>query len=409
MKDPNLYLAIDNCFACKRWVKPIDWMLLIRDLGLTMVEQSADTECDPLYLGSGYIREWISLVRQASEKTGVRVKNVYSGHGTYSTCGLAHWHDGARLRFRERWMKPQADTARALDAGFGFFAHGFENSVLQEKKLYEERLHTLYDDLAELAAYAGQSGLSYIGLEQMYAPHMPPWTIEGTGELIRQVFMRANAPMYITLDIGHMNGQQYFLKPDPDKIRSSIQAAATGIEVQRPWLGSARAHELYRLAAGGALSPEDAAEQIAEDMDENPHLFAKPVDGDIWSWVTALGKYAPIVHLQQSDGKSSPHWPFSKAFNAKGVASGEKLIESLSRAFQQPDVPGMPETTDEVVLTLEPFMATAANPYNVVDEIAESIAYWRKFIPYDGIRLSEACALLNKGTSAYLGRNGAAL
>ena len=41
----KLYLAIDNCFACKRWVKPMDWMLLIRDLGLTMVEQSTDTEC----------------------------------------------------------------------------------------------------------------------------------------------------------------------------------------------------------------------------------------------------------------------------------------------------------------------------------------------------------------------------
>ena len=160
MKDPKLYLAIDNCFACKRWVKPVDWMLLIRDLGLTLVEQSADTECDPLYLGSDYIHEWISLVKQGSEKTGVCVKNVYSGHGTYSTCGLAHWHDGVRLRFREQWMKPQADTARALDAGFGFFAHGFENSILQEKKIYDERLNTLYDDLAELAAYAGQIGLS---------------------------------------------------------------------------------------------------------------------------------------------------------------------------------------------------------------------------------------------------------
>ena len=362
MKDPKLYLAIDNCFACKRWVKPMDWMLLVRDMGLTMVEQSADTECDPLYMGSDYTREWIELVRRGSDRTGVCVKNVYSGHGTYSTCGLTHRHDGVRLRFREHWMKPQADAARALGAGFGFFAHGIENSALQSKELYEERLNTLYGDLAELAGYAEQKGLSYIGLEQMYAPHMPPWTIEGAGELIRQVFARAGAPMYITLDIGHMNGQQFFLKPESKEIIRSLRAAISGMDVRRPWLGSARAHELYHLAVEGMLSPENAAECIVRDMNENPHLFARPVDGNIWSWIETLGKYSPIVHLQQSDGKSSPHWPFSRTFNEKGVASGEKLIDSLARAFERPDAPGMPEAVDEVVLTLEPFVGTAANP-----------------------------------------------
>ena len=90
MQDPKLILCIDNCFACKRWVKPMDWMRLIRSMGVTWVEQSADTECDPLYMDARYTKDWIELVRQGGEKTGVRVKNVYSGHGTYATCGLAH-------------------------------------------------------------------------------------------------------------------------------------------------------------------------------------------------------------------------------------------------------------------------------------------------------------------------------
>lgn len=394
MKDPVLYLAIDNCFACKRWVRPLDWMLLIRDMGLTLVEQSADTECDPLYMGDEYMRQWIELVKRGSEKTGVRVKNVYSGHGTYSTCGMAHWHDGVRLRFREQWMKPQADIARSLDAGFGFFAHGFEHGVLQSRADYEARLNGLYDDLAELSSYARQIELSYIGLEQMYAPHMPPWTIDGTRELIRQVYARSGAPMYITLDVGHMNGQQYFLKPDVKTIADGIRAAASGKDAARLWLGSSRAHDLFRLAARGAIPAEDAAARIVQDMDQTPQLFAQPVDGDVWSWIEALGKYSPIVHLQQSDGKSSPHWPFSRAFNEKGMIRGEKLIRCLAHAFEQPDAAGMPEAVDEVVLTLEPFVGTAANPYRAVDEIAESIAYWRKFVPYDGIRLSEAQALL---------------
>ena len=49
--DPKLSLAIDNRFASKRWTRPADWMQLIKDLGITLVEASADTECDPLYLG----------------------------------------------------------------------------------------------------------------------------------------------------------------------------------------------------------------------------------------------------------------------------------------------------------------------------------------------------------------------
>lgn len=399
MKDPKLYLAVDNCFACKRWVKPMDWMLLIRDMGLTLVEQSADTECDPLYMGENYTREWIDLVKKGGEKTGVRVKNVYSGHGTYSTCGLAHWHDGVRLRFREQWMKPQANTARTLGAGFGFFAHGFEQSFLQSKGLYEDRLNLLYDDLAELAAYARQIGLSYIGLEQMYTPHMPPWTISGATQLLQAVAARAGAPMYITLDIGHMNGQQYFQKPSYEDVVSLIRSTRSGAQASRPWLGSEHANALFDAALDDDTEAEGVALSIARDMEKNPHLFAKERDGVIWNWVECLGQYAPIVHLQQTDGKSSPHWPFSEKYNELGIASGKRLIESLATAFEKPEVPGMPETVDEVVLTLEPFVGTAANPYKAVEEIAESVAYWREFVPRDGMRLSEAHAILKQKTS----------
>lgn len=59
----------------------------------------------------------------------------------------------------------------------------------------------------------------------------------------------------------------------------------------------------------------------------------------------------------------------------------------------------MPEAVGEVVLTLEPFVGTAANPYRAIEEIAESIAYWRKYVPRDGMRLSEVRVLLQENTS----------
>ena len=49
---PRIYLAIDNCFASKRWSTPADWMKVISDAGIYYVEASADNECDPLYSGT---------------------------------------------------------------------------------------------------------------------------------------------------------------------------------------------------------------------------------------------------------------------------------------------------------------------------------------------------------------------
>ena len=54
--DPIIYLGIDNCFASKRWARPSEWTRVIRDLGLRYVEASADTECDPLYMGAEFTK-----------------------------------------------------------------------------------------------------------------------------------------------------------------------------------------------------------------------------------------------------------------------------------------------------------------------------------------------------------------
>ena len=390
--DPRLTLCIDNCFAYKRWVKPLDWMLLIRDMGLTHVEQSADTECDPMYMGADYMRQWTEWVRRDSEKTGVRVVNVYSGHGTYTTCGLTHWHDGVRRRFLDEWMKAQVDTASRIGAGFGFFAHGFQHSDLQSPETHRGRLETLYDDLAKLAEYAREKRLPGLAIEQMYTPHMPPWTIRGAEALMRAVYARRGAPMNITIDLGHMNGQQFFQRPERDAILRSIREGT-----RAPWLGTEAAHKLHRAAARGEIDVERAADDIMTDVARNPHLFAGPEDCSIWNWVEALGQRANIVHLQQTDGKSSPHWPFTEAYNRIGVASGERLITSLAAAFDRPALAGLPGPVDDIALTLEPFVGTAANPYAAIDDIAQSVAYWRRFIPRDGMRLSEAVALLKDG------------
>lgn len=394
MTDPKLYLGIDNCFAYKRWTLPDEWMRVIHELGLKYVEASADTELDPLYMGPEHTKRWIEIAREECGKWDIVIKNVYSGHGTYATAGIAHWAEEVRRRFIDDWMKAQIDTANAFSAGFGFFAHGFDEMYLQSHELYMRKLDELYDSLAEIAAYAKETGMNYCGLEQMYTPHMPPWTIDGTKTLLGEVSARAGAPFYTTVDLGHMNGQQFFLKPcEADILRLIVQARA-GTPQKRVWMGTEKAMRIYRAACSGEMDAQAAAAQILADAEANPHLFAQPVDGDIWAWVRALGCYSPIIHLQQSDGKSSPHWPFSENYNRIGVVSGEKLIASLAEAYAQPDDSAMPPACGEITLTLEPFLGTAGNTYDMLDELHESVAYWRRFVPKDGMRLSEAAQLL---------------
>ena len=387
--DPIIYFGIDNCFASKRWIRPEEWMRIIHGLGIKYVEASADTECDPLYMGCEFLADWAEDVRAHQGKWDIGVRSLYSGHGTYATSGLTHYDRRVILRFRDEWMKKQMDIAASLGAGFGFFAHGFEELLLQDEALYQAKLDELYDTLADLAVYGQKIGISGISLEQMYTPHMPPWTIRGAGELLREVYRRGGSPFYLTLDLGHMNGQQYFQKPDAQRLRDWIDAARQGTPPRRVWVGSDAAGALYERAIAGQMETDAAVDAILADVEAHSHLFARPEDGSVTAWLRALGAFSPIVHLQQSDGKSSPHWPFSEAFNRKGIIRGGEVLRALAESFNQPDVPGMPPRCREVTLTLEPFISTAGSTRDLMEDLKASVAYWRSFVPRDGMRLSE--------------------
>jgi len=395
-KDPKIYFAIDNCFASKRWTIPADWSKLIADLGIYYIEASADTECDPLYMGEEYTKAWRDSVKDACAKTGVNIINLYSGHGTYSTVGLTHWDSRARERIRDKWIKAQVDTAAAFGAGLGFFAHAMDESFLNDKAQYQAALEQLYADLADIAAHAAEMKLTSCGVEQMYSPHQPPWTLSGTKTLLKEVYARGNNPFYITDDVGHMNGQQFFLPPTKDYILDMIEQKKAGKAPKRIWLGSQKAYGYFTDALKDNLTAEDAAARILDDCAANPHLFCEKRDGDVYAWLEETACFSPIIHLQQSDGKSSPHWPFDPLHNEKGIIEGEKVLRAIAKSYEQEEEDGMPPYCDEIALTLEPFIGTAGNCYDAVEEIADSVEYWRKFIPKDGMRLSEILALLDK-------------
>jgi hypothetical protein len=387
--DPRIYLTMDNAFATKRWTAPDEWARVIRDLGIRHIEASADTEADPFYCGSECLSDWLGEVHAASAAHGVSVDNLYTGYTTYRTLGLAHPDARVRARVMDGWLKVMARIAVQLPAGLGFYLHAFREAVLQDPDACRQATELVYDGLAEVARYAGELGPVPIIVEQMYSPHQIPWTIEGTLDYLREVSRRGGYPAYVAVDTGHQTGQHRFLRPS----REALERTLAG-EGPTPYLGSETAYALFEQACRRAPAARAAAaERLEAEMGRYPHLFAGPQDCDLYGWLEQLGCYAPIIHLQQTSGTSSSHLPFTAANNKTGLVHPPKLLAAIARSYRLAERPGLPPRCASIYLTFEIFPHTADRPRDILPMLVESVSYWRKWIPEDGLPLS---ALLPK-------------
>ena len=382
-RNPKIYLTMDNSFATKRWTKPDEWARIIHDLGISYVEASADTEADPFYCGEEYLVEWTKEVRSASAAHGVEIANFYTGYTTYRTLGLAHPDARIRKRIVEGWLKVMARIASQFKAGLGFYIHAFSEALLQNPAAYASGVDVFYDTLAEVARYAGEIGPIPIILEQMYSPHQTPWTIDGTFEYITEVSRRSGFPAYVALDTGHQTGQRNFLRPDRNALARSLEANGPAV-----YLGPDSAYAIFENArSGGAAGQKDAVARIEAEMDRYPHLFAAQRDCDLYGWLGELGCYSPIVHLQQTNGKSSSHLPFTSAVNETGIVHPQKVLQAIARSNAKEPLSGMPPRCEKIYLTFEIFPHTTDRGRDILPGLAESVRYWRQWIPEDGATL----------------------
>jgi sugar phosphate isomerase/epimerase len=382
MQYPKIHLAIDNCFAFKRWTRPMDWAHVIKDLGVKYVEASADTELDPLFMGRDYLKRWVGEARRAEAETGVRVANLYSGHGTYCTLGLTHTDAQVRRRIIDDWFKAIIDVAAEMEAGMGFFAHAFADFVLQDRTLYAEYVEILYEGLSELNAYAAKAGCRELGVEQMYSPHLVPWRIGETEELMREVTKRSGRSFYITEDVGHHHVK--FVAPTEAQVREALTSYSPGAKLP-VWLGTDEAYRLFNEAAQGSGS----VGAVMREISDNPHMFAQLEDGDCFEWLRRVGCYSPIIHLQQTNGFESAHKHFTPENNAWGKVTGPAVLEALKASCDAPEKQGMPERCKDIYLTLEVFTGTASRNHDTLTDYRTSVEYWRQFIPQDGLTLDK--------------------
>jgi hypothetical protein len=347
------------------------------------------------------MEKWCEEVLEAEEETGVKVANLYSGHGTYATLGLSHTDKGIRDRFLHKWLKPMVDVAGKLKSGFGFYCHAFPVSYLNNRESYYAAKNDLYSRLAELVEYADGIMHRPIAIEQMYTPHQIPWTIEGSEDLLKSIYQTTNKPLYITIDVGHQSGQRKFSKPDKDMIRDWILDYRNGNKNSSMYLGHKDAELLFYKAVHNPNHDKQLIDEIMYIIEDNPFLFSAPKDSKTHKWLGCLGSFSPFIHLQQTDGSSSSHRPFTQETNREGIVKGPKVLEALYKSYEMKNELGVPRA-DEIYLTLEIFSRTADLDTSILQSIDDSIQYWREFIPKDGIRLDDAFEATVKGNDALM-------
>ena len=89
-------------------------------------------------------------------------------------------------------------------------------------------------------------------------------------------------------------------------------------------------------------------------------------DRDPYAWLEQLGRWAPVVQLQQGDGVADHHWPFTPETNAAGIIEAGRVLAAL-------DASG----ATEVALIIEVIPPFEQDDDEVLTGLRQSAEYWR--------------------------------
>ena len=128
----------------------------------------------------------------------------------------------------------------------------------------------------------------------------------------------------------------------------------------------AETEELYERLNDGASLPV----KLCLDIGHGARCSGSREDTDPYAWVERFAARSPVIHIQQTDGITSKHWPFTPEYNKRGIIKPEKVLEAISRSG-----------ADEVLLVLESFHSFfEPMDSRVLDELLVSVEYWREYI-----------------------------
>ena len=106
--------------------------------------------------------------------------------------------------------------------------------------------------------------------------------------------------------------------------------------------------------------------RLCLDVGHAPH----PDYRDPYPWIEQLGRYSPIIHIQQTVLNKSNHAPFTAEQNKTGIITGEKLLNAMEKS-------GL----DETILMFEiSHREHYDTEFKIIEDLKESAEYWRQWI-----------------------------
>jgi hypothetical protein len=106
------------------------------------------------------------------------------------------------------------------------------------------------------------------------------------------------------------------------------------------------------------------------DIDHGDVTSDNPDDFDPYAWARAVPLISPIIHIKQSLMDKGGHRPFTAEFNAKGRIQPAPLLAAFAEGGAQ---------DNEICLELS-FKEREPNDRQVIEQIAESVAFWAPHI-----------------------------
>jgi sugar phosphate isomerase/epimerase len=303
-------LGISTNFAIKRWSNPEDWIQIVKEeLDLDMIQYSFD-QFDP----RGYpesLAKYTDRVRNTCARHGVSIHSTFTGLSIYPHNLMMHPLEEGR-RDGTDWFEKAFAMTKALGADAIGGPYGGMDLPTYQSVASREEMKGLADQLfVDLLELAPRYGIKTFYWEQTPIMREGPVDMSGTlAHLERINAMRrpGSAAFALCLDVGH------------------------------------------------AISPD----------------APNPEDKDLYQWLERLAPYAPIIHLQQTDGRYDRHWPFTGEYNAKGIVEADRVLSAIRRSG-----------ASENILLIEVGHAFEEMDSTVLGDLKETVAYWKDALARD--------------------------
>ena len=244
-----------------------------------------------------------------------------------------------------------ADAARQLAATQNLFIHSTFtglaayswNQLLHPQQAMREAAMRWYERAIDFTARLGAGGMGgHIGAFSVQDAMNP----QRKQELLQELRERLTA-------LAHHAAQ-----------RGLSHLLFENMAVEREWGHSIEeAQQLASLDTHGGVPLA-----LCLDVGHPCALHTGTASDDYLAWFAQPWPHRPIVHLQQTDRTGDHHWPFTRAFNAQGMVRAEDILQAITPWL----------ASDDVFLFLEPIHPFEADDNTVLDELRESVDYWRK-------------------------------